>query len=171
MNQAHLNRADFAQTLLDELAHSKLTPESIELEITEGVFMNGLPKSALEQLRFIQSKGVSIALDDFGTGNASLVHLRDYPIDVIKVARSFVPDVLTSASDAAILECVISLARRLDKMLVVEGVETAEQLAYLRGLECKFAQGNLFSAAVPACKAGDIMRSGAFRLPNRKTLA
>lgn len=155
-----LNEGDFAQILLGEIASRGLPPESVEIEITEGVFLDDEASSTLEQLSFIQSKGVRIAMDDFGTGYASLVHLRNYPIDVIKVDRSFVRDVLTSPSDAAILECVISLATRLGKMVVVEGVETTDQLAYLRALDCGFAQGNLFSQALPADQVSRLLQTG-----------
>jgi diguanylate cyclase (GGDEF)-like protein len=158
ISQAQLNQPDFAQTLLDEIASRGLPPDSIEIEITEGVFLDDEANATLEQLSFIRSKGVRIAMDDFGTGYASLVHLRNFPIDVIKVDRSFVRDVLASPSDAAILECAISLASRLGKMLVVEGVEAADQLAYLQGVRCEFAQGDFFSHAVPANRAGELMK-------------
>ncbi|MDP2356225.1 MAG: EAL domain-containing protein [Beijerinckiaceae bacterium] len=161
IGRAQLNQPDFAETLLREIASRNLPPESIEIEITEGVLLDDGENSSHEKLLSVQSQGVRIAVDDFGTGYASLVHLRNYPIDVIKIDRSFVRDVLTSASDAAIVECVISLAKRLGKMLVVEGVETADQLAYLRGIGCEFVQGNFFSQAVPADQASRLIQKDA----------
>jgi EAL domain-containing protein (putative c-di-GMP-specific phosphodiesterase class I) len=131
---AQLNQGDFAETLLAIIASHGLPSQSVEIEITEGVFLDDEAGSTLKQLSFIRSRGVRIAMDDFGTGFASLVHLRNYPLDVIKVDRSFVRNVLTSEPDSAILECVIALAARLDKTVVVEGVESVEQLAYLRTL-------------------------------------
>lgn len=148
ISQAQLNQPDFAEALLEEIKGRKLSPGSVEIEINEGVLLDDGSNLNRQKLSLIHSKGVRIAVDDFGTGYASLVHLKNYPIDVIKIDRSFTRDVLMSRTDAAIVECVISLAKRLGKMLVVEGAETAAQLAYLQGLGCEFVQDNFFSPAI-----------------------
>jgi len=96
---------------------------------------------------------VRIALDDFGTGFASLTHLRTYPVDVIKIDRSFVQHLLTSLQDHAILQSILFLAQKLRLDVIAEGIEDASQCELLKALGCKFGQGFLFSRAVPASEA------------------
>ena len=99
--------------------------------------------------------GVRLALDDFGTGYSSLAHLRRFPIDRIKVDRSFVGSLETSAADRALVRSIVAMARELGKGVVAEGVETREQLQALTAIGCAQAQGFLFSAALPAASVGD----------------
>ena len=106
----------------------------------------------LEQLK---QSGIRIALDDFGTGHASLVHLRSYPIDVIKIDRSFVRRFLSSAQDRAILETILRLGSSLGMEVVAEGIETTAQFENLKALGCPLGQGFLFSKAIPASEAVD----------------
>jgi EAL domain-containing protein (putative c-di-GMP-specific phosphodiesterase class I) len=94
--------------------------------------------------------GTSMALDDFGTGYSSLAYLKHFPIDVIKIDRSFVSDIATDSDDAAIVKATIGLAASLGMQTTAEGVDSAEQLAFLREHGCRFGQGFLFSPAVPA---------------------
>ena len=143
----------FAERLIEQIKAHDLEPEMIEAEITEGVFLgeeNGEVCRALHQLR---AAGVRIALDDFGTGFASLTHLRSYPVDVLKIDRSFVQNSLTSDRDQAILQSMLFLASRLNLDVVAEGVEDAAQYALLRAFGCKYVQGYLFSKALPASEA------------------
>ena len=139
----------FLPDLRNILATTGLNPHALELEITEGTLMNDT-KLARALLRELKELGVWLALDDFGTGYSSLGYLRRFPFDTLKVDRSFVRDVLTDEGSAAITSAVIAMARALHLAVVAEGVETAEQLDFLRGLGCEQVQGFLFNKAVPA---------------------
>jgi EAL domain-containing protein (putative c-di-GMP-specific phosphodiesterase class I) len=119
------------------------------LELTESAFMTNT-EAAIEILRQIKELGVSVAIDDFGTGYSSLSYLKRLPVDVLKIDRSFVRDATTDADDAAIVMAVIGLAHSLKLKVIAEGVESEEQLAFLRLLRCEEIQGFLCSKAVPA---------------------
>ncbi len=132
------------ERILDE---SGLPPGSVTLEITESTLMRDGP-AALTVLQALKSLGVSLAIDDFGTGYSSLSYLRRFPLDILKIDRSFVED-LREGQAAEIVRAVIDLAHALDLTVVAEGVETHEQFALLRELGCDWAQGFLFSPPVP----------------------
>lgn len=140
-------------TLSDKLRQcidkSTLTPDHIELEITENVFMNSIQASS-DGLVTLKQLGVRLAIDDFGTGYSSLSYLKSFDINTLKIDKSFVNDIHTKADSAAIVSAVISLAHNLGLTVVAEGVETEEQLAFLEGLNCDIYQGYLFSRPLPA---------------------
>jgi diguanylate cyclase (GGDEF)-like protein len=138
----------FLDDLDQILAATGIDPCALELEITEGTLMNDtkLARALLAQLK---ERGVRLALDDFGTGYSSLGYLTRFPLDTLKVDRSFVRDVADEGS-AAITSAVIAMARTLDLTVVAEGVETTEQLEHLEALGCEHVQGFLFSAAMAA---------------------
>ena len=119
------------------------------LEITEGTVM-GDPNKAVASLRRLKDIGVSISLDDFGTGYSSLSYLKRFPIDVLKIDKSFVDDVTTNSADAAIALSVISLAHNLNMRVIAEGVETREQVQFLKERGCDEMQGYFFSRPVDA---------------------
>jgi EAL domain-containing protein (putative c-di-GMP-specific phosphodiesterase class I) len=122
----------------------------LEIEVTESVFLGrgaGNIKRALETLK---AAGATIALDDFGTGFASLTHLKKYPVDVIKIDRSFVSDMEDDVGDAAIVRAVMGLGRSLRIAVVAEGVETAAQASILVALGCDMGQGYHFGRPMPA---------------------
>ncbi|NVD74188.1 EAL domain-containing protein [Duganella sp. BJB488] len=121
-----------------------IAPEYLGLEITEGTVM-GDPDKAVAALRRLKDIGVSISLDDFGTGYSSLSYLKRFPIDVLKIDKSFVDDVTTDANDAAIALSVISLAHNLNMRVIAEGVETREQVRFLTERGCDEMQGYFFS--------------------------
>nr|WP_315400570.1 EAL domain-containing protein [uncultured Duganella sp.] len=121
-----------------------IAPACLGLEITEGTVM-GDPNKAVAALRNLKDIGVSISLDDFGTGYSSLSYLKRFPIDVLKIDKSFVDDVTTSANDAAIALSVISLAHNLNMRVIAEGVETREQMRFLTERGCDEMQGYFFS--------------------------
>jgi len=152
-------RGAFGERLLDKLERFELSPSLVELEVTESVFLGQLAESVERTLTMLSAAGTTIALDDFGTGFASLSHLKQFPVDVIKIDRSFVSR-LTDADDeedAAIVGAVLNLAHNLDIMTVAEGIETRAQAAYLRRRGCDLGQGYLFSRAVPAARVPGLL--------------
>jgi diguanylate cyclase (GGDEF)-like protein/PAS domain S-box-containing protein len=130
------------------LARSGLPARCLELEITESTAMEDLEASGLV-LRNLQDMGVRIAIDDFGTGHSSLSYLKNFPIQTLKIDRSFVKDVPTDPNDAAIASAAIAMAHSLGLSVIAEGVETAEQLDFLRDRACDAFQGYLISPPVP----------------------
>ncbi len=143
----------FAERLLRQISDYGLRPKMIEVEVTEGVFLSQETESVKLILQRLKSAGVRIALDDFGTGYASLTHLRTYPVDIIKIDRSFVQHFLTSPQDHAILQSTLFLARHLRLDVVAEGIEETEQCEFLKALGCGYGQGYLYSKAVSADEA------------------
>ncbi len=131
------------------LARTGLPPEQLTLEITESALMKDAA-SALVVLRALKEIGVLLAIDDFGTGYSSLSYLQHFPLDMLKVDRSFVQALGVSSEGEEIVAAVIKLAHALGLKVVAEGVETTEQLDVLRSFECDLAQGYLFSKPLPA---------------------
>lgn len=139
----------FIPTLLEILKETKLEPTWLELELTEGSIMKD-PQKAIEKLRELRMMGIKVAIDDFGTGYSSLSYLKRFPIDTLKIDKSFVQDVCTDPDDAAIVRAIVTLGHALDLKVVAEGVETQEQLEYLTTLGCDVLQGFLFSEPLPS---------------------
>jgi len=135
---------DLVQMVCSALAESGLGASSLELEITETTAMQNAEIS-VEVLRALREIGVGISIDDFGMGYSSLNYLKRFPITAVKIDRAFVNDLTANDGDAAIVSAVISMARSLRLRVVAEGVETAEQFAFLRSKECDEAQGYYFS--------------------------
>jgi EAL domain-containing protein (putative c-di-GMP-specific phosphodiesterase class I) len=133
----------------DALRDSGLEPHCLELEITESIAMENvdLTIAVLARLRHI---GITIAIDDFGTGHSSLSYLKRFPIDALKIDRGFVEDLPDRYEDVAIVDAVIQLARGLNLRVVAEGVETRQQLEFLKAHRCREAQGYCFSYPLPA---------------------
>ncbi|MGH8300754.1 MAG: EAL domain-containing protein, partial [Steroidobacteraceae bacterium] len=117
-----------------------LDPRCLEIELTESALMID-PERSATALKLLRSMGMSIAIDDFGTGYSSLSYLRRLPIDKLKIDRSFVRDLPTSATDESIVRAIVSLAHSVGLQVVAEGVETAEQLECIRVLDCDQWQG------------------------------
>ena len=140
---------DFIEVVRRTLRDTGLEPQNLELEITEGMLMRN-PEEAADMLRRLRQIGVAVVIDDFGTGYSSLSYLTRFPIDKIKIDRSFVRDLSTDAADAAVIDAIIAMAHSLGIRVVAEGVETAAQQAYLSQRGCDEAQGYLYSRAVPA---------------------
>lgn len=140
------------------LASSGLSGDQLELEITEGIFMED-PRTVVEVLNTVRALGVAIVIDDFGTGFSSLAYLTRFPIDKIKIDRSFIADVVDSPADAAIVDTIIVMAHTLGMTVVAEGVETEQQEIYLRAKGCDQAQGFRYSRAVPAEEFAEAVRS------------
>jgi CheY-like chemotaxis protein len=141
-----------ADVVADALAASRLEPESLVLEITESVLLEDSDASA-RALSQLKDLGVRIAVDDFGTGFSSLTYLKRFPVDVLKIDRSFVEGLGNDEQDRAIVASVIDLAHGFGLTTIAEGVETLEQLHELRALGCEIGQGYLWSRGMPAQNA------------------
>ena len=135
------------QLVAEVLKETRLPPQCLHLELTEGAVMRQV-ESVISTLAELQALGIGISVDDFGTGYSSLGYLKRFPIDTIKIDRSFVRDVTTDQNDAAIVTTVIAMARSLNLRVIAEGVETEAQLAFLRENDCHEFQGFLLSRAV-----------------------
>jgi len=138
-------------TFITDVSHilkeTNLDPRWLELELTESSIMKD-PDEAIEKLHELKLMGISVAIDDFGTGYSSLNYLKRFPIDTLKIDKTFVSDVCKDPHDTAIVRAIINLGHALDLTVVAEGVETKEQLQYLSALECDVVQGFLFSKAL-----------------------
>jgi diguanylate cyclase (GGDEF)-like protein/PAS domain S-box-containing protein len=134
-----------------------LAPALLEIELTESLFMSDV-NLAVETLHGMKKLGVNLSIDDFGTGYSSLSYLSRFPIDVLKIDRSFVSDITRDASDAAIVASIIALAHNLKLDVIAEGVETAEQLDYLRRHRCDEMQGYYFSKPLAAAEFEQLLR-------------
>ncbi len=152
-----LLQKDFAASVEAVLADTGLPPQLLELEITESTLMENA-QDTLAALHRLHSLGVRLSIDDFGTGYSSLSYLKRFPVDIIKIDRSFVRDVPQDADDAAIISAIIALAHSLRLEVVAEGVETEAQLDFLKGRECDLMQGFYLSPAVPAEQFAELVR-------------
>ena len=130
------------------LQETGLEPRFLEIELTESVLMRNVEASTTI-LQALKDIGVRLAIDDFGTGYSSLSYLRRFPVDVLKIDQSFVRDISDNANDGVIVSAVIGMAAGLKQKVIAEGIETQEQLAYLKIHQCDEGQGNLFSAPAP----------------------
>ena len=141
LSTAQFRRGDLAESVLGKLDRAGVPPQRLTLEVTENVYIAWGADVVAETVRKLHAAGVEIALDDFGTGYASLTHLRQFPIDKLKIDKSFVQ----SLGSAAIVDAVINMGSSLGMQVVAEGVETTEQLNLLRLKGCDFVQGYIFA--------------------------
>ncbi|MFP5409400.1 MAG: putative bifunctional diguanylate cyclase/phosphodiesterase [Gammaproteobacteria bacterium] len=133
----------------DALAQSGLPPHALQLELTEGIFMENI-ESAVERILALKALGITVAVDDFGTGYSSLAHLKRFPLDVLKIDRYFVKDIHQAPVNEALVSSILALCKGLELGTVTEGIENREQLETLRRLGCKIVQGYFISKPVPA---------------------
>jgi len=150
---------NFLQSVFAILKETGLDPKSLELELTESVLMKRA-ESAASVLKTLRARGVQIAVDDFGTGYSSLSYLRKFPIDALKIDQSFVRQITTARDDTTIVTAVISMGRSLKLRVVAEGVETQEELDFLRAHQCDEAQGYFFSRPVVAEQFAKLLKTG-----------
>jgi diguanylate cyclase (GGDEF)-like protein/PAS domain S-box-containing protein len=159
----NLSARDFSPGLAERvrllLDKHGVPPSWLELEITEGMLTHS-NHEVIAMMDAITALGVSLSLDDFGTGYSSLTYLKRFPIDTLKIDRSFVTGIPDDGNDCAIAGAIASMAQRLGHRVIAEGVETEEQLAFLRSLGCQEMQGFLFSAPVPAEEFETMVRAG-----------
>jgi EAL domain-containing protein (putative c-di-GMP-specific phosphodiesterase class I) len=161
---------NFVGGLFAILRETRLPPSSLELELTESVFMRHT-ESAAAILQALRQTGVQVAVDDFGTGYSSLSYLRKLPLDTLKIDQSFVRQVAIGGDEAAIVTAVLSMARNLKLRVVAEGVETKEELEFLRSHDCEQAQGYFFSRPVPPEQFVRLLQSEADRRQPVKAIA
>lgn len=150
---------DVVNRVEQALTECGLDPSCLEVEVTESAVMHNR-EGALNTMQRLKEMGVRLAMDDFGTGYSSLDYLRHFPVDTLKIDRSFVSGLPSQASDVAIVSGVLSLAHSLGLCVVAEGVETPEQLEMLRGRRCHQLQGFLFSRPLPGKEMGELLASG-----------
>ena len=148
LSMRQLKQKNLVAKITEILAETGLEPRWLELELTESVIMQNAEDS-VQQLNDIKALGIGLAIDDFGTGYSSLSYLKRFPIDRVKIDQSFVQGVCNNPDDAAISQAIIALAASLNLKVTAEGVETADQLTFLRDHQCCDAQGYLFSRPVP----------------------
>jgi diguanylate cyclase (GGDEF)-like protein/PAS domain S-box-containing protein len=140
------------------LEETDMDPTLLELEITESMMMYN-PEKTIQILSELRKMGIRIAIDDFGIGYSSLSHLKQFPIDIIKIDRSFIQDIPGDEADEAITAAIIAMGKSLKITVVAEGVETAQQLQFLSDLSCREIQGYLFSKPLPADEFTTLMWS------------
>jgi predicted signal transduction protein with EAL and GGDEF domain len=148
ISPAQLRDPEFPRQVFDLLARTGMRAADLELEITEGILLEEASDPA-EALRIFRAAGIRIALDDFGTGYSSLNYLKRYPVDRIKIDRSFVSQLSPGGVSLAIVQAMVTLAHALNIEVTAEGVETTEQMTLLAGLGCNVLQGFLLSTPLP----------------------
>lgn len=148
VSAAQFHDKDFLQMLAAVIKNRDIEPGYLDLEVTESVVMRQ-PEFVIEQLERIKGMGIKLSLDDFGTGFSSLSYLRYFPLDRLKIDKSFIHDLLAEPINQAIIESIIALGRNLKIKTIAEGVETAEELHYLQKLQCDEIQGYYYSKPLP----------------------
>ena len=149
LSPVQFRQKDLVEQINTAVSSAMINPQYLQLEITESTIMEELD-SALETLQKLARFGYKISIDDFGTGYSSLEYLKRFPVDHLKIDRAFIKDVNTDPDDAAIVRAAISMAHGMNLKVVAEGVETEEQLFFLRNLRCDMIQGYLLGVPLPA---------------------
>lgn len=152
------------------LEKNDVPPELFAVELTEGVTMQNIDTS-IKILHELKSTGIDISIDDFGTGHSSLTYLKQFPINTLKIDRSFVVDITHSSDDQAIAQAIIALGQKLHLNVLAEGVETKEQLDFLMENGCELIQGHYFSPAMPATEVlSYLQRKKLIKAPNSSSI-
>ena len=151
LSSRQFNNESFITSLKNIITDTQVNPQDLELELTESMLMRNA-SSTINALKSLNKLGVRFAIDDFGTGYSSLNYLRRFPIDTIKIDRSFVRDITTDADDMAICSAIIGMAHSLSLNVIAEGVETREQLEFLKDRDCHYIQGNYLGHPTPAAQ-------------------
>jgi EAL domain-containing protein (putative c-di-GMP-specific phosphodiesterase class I) len=148
----------FLECVQDVLTDSRLSPELLKFEVTESVLLNDR-ETAAEVLTAARAMGIAVYLDDFGKGYSALHYLLEFPFDVIKIDKSFIQNVERDERHATVMRTIVQLAKKLEKSVVAEGIETQPQLEFVQRIGCEYAQGYLFSKALPAAEMIDRLES------------
>ena len=158
LSALEFRQRDVVSEIADVLQRTGLAPQWLEIELTESTLMH--PSAAAhETLQALKALGVGLSIDDFGTGYSSLAYLKRYPVDKLKIDRSFVIDAPGDAEDVAIVTAIVQMARSLGLQTVAEGVESREQMNWLRGLSCNLAQGYNIARPMDASQMHDWLQS------------
>jgi EAL domain-containing protein (putative c-di-GMP-specific phosphodiesterase class I) len=170
LSARQFQEADLVETVRDVLAETELTPASLVLEITESGLMQRT-SGTIGRLTQLRALGIHLAIDDFGTGYSSLSYLERFPVDSLKIDRSFIAELTPSGERPAIARAIVELGRTLDLHVVAEGIEQPDQADWLISLGCSYGQGYLFSRplgpeAAEAFLAGDATRRAQLRPAN-----
>lgn len=147
---------DLIATVMEALEQTRFEPRCLKLEITESVMMRD-PQASLEAMKAFRSRQIHLVIDDFGTGYSSLSYLKRFPVDTLKVDKSFVDGLGKDPESTAIVQAVISLAKSLGMRVTAEGIETREQLEHLRSLDCDHGQGYFLARPLPADAAEELL--------------
>ena len=158
ISAADLSDSSFAERLLDRLYRKGIPASNIQVEVTETVFLGRGAEHVEEALNLLSNEGISIALDDFGTGYASLSHLKHFPVDILKIDRSFIKNIHTSPDDTAIVAALVSLGRNLGINSVAEGIETLAQHEAVVSMGCDFGQGFLYAPAGASSRVVSLLK-------------
>jgi len=159
LSARQFRKANLPQLIVEVLQEIDLAPHLLELELTESMVMDD-PAKAERTMRDLKKLGVGLSLDDFGTGYSSLNYLRRFPVDSLKIDRTFIRDVTVDPSGDSVVTSVIDIAHNLGLAAIAEGVETAEQLAFLADCGCDMYQGYLFSKPLPAEEFAALLHEG-----------
>lgn len=151
-------RGDLAERVASLFAAQNVPLRHVVLEVNESVFMGGGDQAVPRAVELLREQGILVALDDFGTGFASLTHLLSFPVDVIKIDRSFVEKLGSDQPSEVVVRAILDIARRLNMRVIAEGIETSQQVAVLRQFGCLLGQGYLFSRPVPAHDVTQLLR-------------
>ena len=161
MSSQQLEQDAFLERFLENLDASGLAADRLKIEITENAIMRDM-EVIVPKLRALRKSGVRIAIDDFGTGYSSLSYLQRFPVNTLKIDRSFVGDIRADLGDASIINAIVAMARGLKLDLIAEGVETRTQLKYLRSQGCREVQGFIFSRPIPAGEIKSLLQRNPF---------
>jgi len=156
----------FLQNIVDILKDTSLDPRYLEIELTESALMAHV-ETTNSVLQALKSLGVQLAIDDFGTGWSSLSYLRHFPIDALKVDKSFVQAIASGSNAALIVSAVISMGKSLKHRVIAEGVETRDQLAFLQAEDCGEGQGYYFSRPLVAQQLAQVLETGTTQAVSR----
>jgi len=150
------------------LSETGLEPRYLQLELTEGVLMQDA-ESTVAVLAELKAMGLHLAIDDFGTGYSSLSYLRQFPVDVLKIDRSFIQEITAECNTPTLVSAIIDMGRSLNHLVIAEGVETLEQMTYLQNQHCAEGQGYLFSRPVAAAQFANLLRAGIAKLSSTES--
>lgn len=159
LSAKQFQKSDIVDRIARVLEDTGLDPERLDIEVTESTAMKSLEHTIPNMVR-LSEMGIGISIDDFGTGYSSLNYLKKLPIHKLKIDRSFVQDIATDSDDRTIISAVTAMTKKMKLRVIVEGVETEEQLEFLKSVGCQEMQGFLFSKPLPAEEFKELITNG-----------